>query len=166
MAVIGTETAAVATLQVQGASGTVGAPTTPTEEEEPIAVTHSVTVGAEAIAVATTSASTVSSFALNEESKTVSFMTDGSGSETTVNIGAILEGPYTVMIDGEESTDFEESTSEDGVSTISVPHASGAHEVMITGTQVVPEFPVALLGVLAATVGLVAVVGRSRIFSH
>lgn len=164
---------AVASLQVQGASGSSGVPTSPTDpgtpaEPEPEAVeaTHSVTAGSETISVATTSVSAVSDFALSEESKTVSFKTDGTGSETLVTIGSILEGPYTVMVDGEATTDFQESTDADGVKTISVPHASGAHEVSISGTQVVPEFPVAALGAIAATVGVVAVLGRARFFNR
>jgi hypothetical protein len=114
--------------------------------------------------VATASLSTVSDFALNEGSKMISFKTDGTGSTTTVSIGAILEGPYTVMVDGQESSDFEESTDDQGMKTITTSHGSGAHEVSISGTQVVPEFPVGALGAIAAIVGTIAVAGRTRLF--
>ena len=158
---------AVSSLKVQGATGSTGTPTDPAtpDESQPVLVTHSVTVGAEAISVATTSTSTVSDFALNEENKMVSFKTDGSGQDTTISIGAVLEGPYTVMVDGEETTDYEESTDSEGVTTITTSHGTGAHEVTISGTQVVPEFPVAALGAIAGTVGVLAVLGRTRIFN-
>jgi hypothetical protein len=160
---------AVASLQVQGATGSGGVPSTPTDpgtptEPEQTEVSHSVTVGAEAISVATASVSTVSDFALNEGSKMISFRTDGTGNTTTVSIGAILEGPYTVMVDGQESSDFEESTDAQGMKTITTSHGSGAHEVSISGTQVVPEFPVGALGAIAAIVGTIAVVGRTKLF--
>ena len=168
---LGAFDSAVASLTVQGATGSGGIPNTPTDSGTPdepqlLAITHSVSVGAEAISVTTTSSSTVSDFTLNEESKTVSFKTDGSGSETTVSIGAILEGPYTVMVDGQDTTDFEESTDSQGMKTITSSHGSGAHEISISGTQVVPEFPIGVLGAMAAIVGTVAVVGRTRLFSR
>jgi hypothetical protein len=106
----------------------------------------------------------VSNFALNEESKTVSFNADGTGSDTTIAIGSILEGPYTVMVDGQATTDFEESVDSQGVKTITTTHGSGAHEVSISGTQVVPEFPIAGLAAIASVVGVVVVAGRTRLF--
>jgi hypothetical protein len=168
---LGAFDSAVASLTVQGASSTGGIPTTPTDTDtspdpQDTSITHSVMVGAEAISVATTSSSTVSDFALDEGSKTVSFKTDGTGSETVISIGAILEGPYTVMVDGQESTDFEESTDAQGMKTITTSHGSGAHEVSISGTQVVPEFPIAVLGAMAAIVGVIAVAGRAKFFSR
>jgi hypothetical protein len=70
------------------------------------------------------------------------------------------------MVDGEETTDYEESTDSEGVTTITTSHGTGAHEVTISGTQVVPEFPVAALGAIAGTVGVLAVLGRTRIFNR
>jgi hypothetical protein len=160
---IGAFDSAVGSLQIQGASNSGGIPTTPTEEE-PTASMQSVMVAGETIQVSLESSSAVSDFALNEESKTVSFKTDGAGSETTVAVGKVLEGPYTVMLDGEATTDYEESTDSQGTKTITTTHGSGAHEVSISGTQVVPEFPLPLLGGIAVAVGIVAVIGRVRIF--
>lgn len=158
---LGAFDSAVASLQVQGASGTGGVPTTPTDEE-PSASMQSVTVAGESIQVSVESVSTVSAFALNEESKMLTFRTDGTGTETTVAVGSVLEGPYTVMVDGEATTDFEESTDAQGTKTITTTHGTGAHDVSISGTQVVPEFPLAALGAVAAAVGVVAVLGRAR----
>ena len=152
---------AVASLSVQGASGTGGVPSTPTEDEPTLSM-QSVMVAGESIQVSIESASTVSAFALNEESKMLTFKTDGTGSETTVAVGSVLEGPYTVMVDGQATTDFEESTDDQGVKTVTTSHGEGAHEVSISGTQVVPEFPLAALGAIAAVVGVVAVLGRAK----
>jgi hypothetical protein len=124
-----------------------------------------VTVGEDSVDVSVQSSSTISDFALNEESKTLSFTADGRGDKTVISVGAVLQGPYTVMVDGQAKDDFEESTDSDGVKTISVPHASGSHDVTITGTQVVPEFPIALLGIMAAViVAMVSIVGRTSLF--
>ncbi|MCI0556950.1 MAG: hypothetical protein MN733_00520, partial [Nitrososphaera sp.] len=111
------------------------------------------------IDVSVASSSEISEFTLDEASKKISFRADGSGS-TTVAVGAVLESPYTVMVDGQEA-EFDETT-EGGVSSISVEHESGA-EIAITGTQVVPEFPVAVLGVVAALIGIITVLGRTRL---
>jgi hypothetical protein len=40
------------------------------------------------------------------------------------------------------------------------------HEVAITDTTVVPEFPTRLVGALVALIGLAAVMGRRTKFSH
>ena len=153
---------AVSSLSVDGATGSSGVPPTPTEEE-PSTSMQSAMVGGEEIQVAVESSSTISEFALDEESKTVSFMADGSDDTTVVAVGSVLEGPYTVMVDGETTDDFEESTDAEGVKTVSVTHASGMHSVSITGTQVVPEFPIAMLGVVAAIIAAVSVYGRTRL---
>jgi phosphotransferase system glucose/maltose/N-acetylglucosamine-specific IIC component len=35
--------------------------------------------------------------------------------------------------------------------------------VTITGTQVVPEFPIAMLGIVAAVIAVITVAGRTRL---
>jgi hypothetical protein len=78
----------------------------------------------------------------------------------------VLEGPYTVTIDGQVTTDFEVANegSVDAVMTISYGHSE--REVTITGTQVVPEFPVVALGAVAAAIGAVTILGRTRLFKR
>jgi hypothetical protein len=163
--------AAVDSLQIQGAvDATV--PNMPTggttdggstDDGESPGSMMPVMVGGEEIEVSVESTSTISGFELDEATKTISFNADGTGDSTVVSVGSVLQGPYTVMVDGEESTDFQESTNADGVTTISVPHASGAHEVTITGTQVVPEFPIAVLGIVAAVIAIITVAGRTSL---
>jgi hypothetical protein len=122
-----------------------------------------VMVAGEEVNVAVESTSTISEFELDEATKTLSFTADGTGDSTSLSVGAVLAGPYTVMVDGAATEDFEESTDANGVTTISVPHASGAHDVTITGTQVVPEFPIAMLGIVAAVIAVITVAGRTRL---
>jgi hypothetical protein len=45
-------------------------------------------------------------------------------------------------------------------------HPHSVHEVAITDTTVVPEFPARLVGALVALIGLAAVMGRRTKFSH
>ncbi len=123
-----------------------------------------VMVAGESVNVSVESASTISAFALDEATKTLSFETDGTGAETTVKVGSVLEGPYTVLVDG-QATRAEESQV-DGVNTLVIPHFSGAHDVTVTGTQVVPEFPVAIIGIVAAMIGTIVVLGRTRLMKH
>lgn len=153
---------AVASLSVEGATGTSGTPT----DGEPIVSMQSVMVAGESVQVSVESSSSISEFALDEATKTVSFKTDGTGTETMVAIGSVLEGPYTVMVDGQATTDFEESTDDQGTKTVTTTHGEGAHDVTISGTQVVPEFPIAVLGAMAAVMGAVSVLGRTKLFSR
>ncbi|MGI0037085.1 MAG: hypothetical protein ACRD99_01845 [Nitrososphaera sp.] len=165
---LGKYDAAVDTIQIQGAvdatvpvmpSGDGGT----TDDGEVEAKPMPVMVAGESVDVSVESTSTISAFMLDEATKTLSFKADGTGDMTVVSVGSVLEGPYTVMVDGQATTEFEETTDAEGVKTISVPHSSGAHDVTITGTQVVPEFPIALLGIVAALIAIVSVVGRTRL---
>ncbi len=123
--------------------------------------TMSVMVAGESVDVSVESASTISAFALDEATKTLSFQTDGTGAETTVQVGSVLEGPYTVLVDGQ--AERAEEMQVDGVNTLIIPHRSGSHEVTVTGTQVVPEFPVAIVGIVAAMIGTIVVLGRTKL---
>jgi hypothetical protein len=170
----------VDTLEVEGAIDTEGVgeiidetvdevedtvdETTATLEAEVATV---MVAGAE-VEVEFSSSSTISDVSLDEESKTLSFTVDGEdGTEgtTEIVISSVLEGPYTVMIDGEVATNVEESTVEaTGETMLTISYTHSTHDVTVTGTNVVPEFPVAALGAIAAVIGTVAVISRTRIF--
>ena len=47
---------------------------------------------------------------------------------------------------------------------ISVSYSHSSHDIAITGTTVVPEFPLAMIGAVAGIIGVVAVLGRTRLF--
>jgi hypothetical protein len=81
-----------------------------------------------------------------------------------IGIGKILQGEYTVLVDGEETDNFTiqgDAKSEDAVIEISYPHS--LHEVVIVGTQVVPEFPVVALVPLTALLGIIVVITRTNL---
>ena len=166
---------AVTTLQVEGAMDvdTTGTEPAPDEEQTPTveltSVVQSVMIGEKSIDLAVKTSSTISDFEIDEENKMISFTVDGTtGTEgtTEIPIGQILEGPFTVMIDGQSTTDFEvtgEGTA-DAVITISYMHS--VHDITITGTNVVPEFPAVIVGIIAAIVGIVAVMGRTNLLNR
>jgi hypothetical protein len=60
---------------------------------------------------------------------------------------------------------FSDETTDQTIIAIQHPPHS-VHEVAITDTTVVPEFPTRLVGALVALIGLAAVMGRRTKFSH
>jgi hypothetical protein len=132
------------------------------------AVTRTVVIADANVDVNIRTNSTIGQLELDEENNSVSFTVDGqtgTAGTTEISIGKMLEGPYTVTIDGQATTNFEVANegSVDAVMTISYTHSE--HDVVVTGTSVVPEFPVAVIGVIAAIIGIVAIVGRTRLVS-
>ncbi len=128
---------------------------------------QSVVVEGETIQVGLNSSSTISEFALQQENKMLTFKAGsatGTEGTTEISIGSILEGPYTVSIDGQATDDFEVTPA--GASSgalIKISHTSSDHVVTITGTNVVPEFPLNAIWIIAAATGVVALVARSKI---
>lgn len=113
------------------------------------------------------SSSTVSDFSLDESNKRLSFKVDGqTGTQgtTEITIGRVLEGPYTVTVDGTATTNFEETTIS-GETMLKISYTHSTHDVAVTGTSVVPEFPMVAIGAIAAIVGLVAVLSRTKLMS-
>jgi hypothetical protein len=92
------------------------------------------------------SMSTVPAIEFDEQGKQLSFTVSGeSGGTTWAPISWLLEGPYTVMMDGTEVTDYDASeNSETGEITLMLFHSGGTHDVVVTGTNAVPEFPYAI----------------------
>jgi hypothetical protein len=155
-------------MDVEGAGGIVDEVTDTVGDVTLEASVQVVTIAGEEVEVEFNSSSTISEVELDEESKTLSFTVDGEdGTEgtTEIIISSVLEGPYTVMIDGEVTTNVEESTVEaTGETMLTISYTHSTHDVTVTGTNVVPEFPVAVLGAVAAVIGIVAVLGRTRMF--
>jgi hypothetical protein len=130
-------------------------------------MTQTVSVAGEDIEVIIRSSSNITDFQLDEENKTISFSVDGEeGIEgvTEITIGRILEGPYMVAIDGEETTDFEVTERETG-NVIRLSYNHGVQGVTITGTNVVPEFPVAAIALATAIVGIIVATAKFGKFS-
>lgn len=108
------------------------------------------------------SSSTISDFSVNESSKQISFTVtgdDGTEGTATLAISRVLEGPYTVTIDGDIMSDFETTTEPaTGETIMTITYTHSTHDIVITGTQVVPEFSAIIAVVLAISVaGVIAV---------
>ena len=162
--------AAVNTLVVEGAMDTEGVGGIPPVDGGVVigltAMTRTVVIDGANVAVDIRTNSTISQLDLDEENKRVSFTVDGQTGTTgmtEISIGEILLGPYTVTIGGQATTDFDVTNegSVDAVMTITYTHSE--HDIEITGTSVVPEFPVVVIGAIAAIVGVVAILGRTRL---
>jgi len=123
-----------------------------------------VSVGGENVDVLVESSSSITKFGLDEENKKISFTADGDKEGTThLFLGNVLKGPFVVMMDDKETQDF--TTDEQG-NILEMTYSSGNHEFSISGTQVVPEFPVVVVGLIAAVVGMVAIIGRTKLFGN
>lgn len=157
----------ISTLEVAGAVDAEGVPGGSTVVDVDLApMTMAVSIAGENVDVSIRSSSDISEFELDEENKRFSFMVDGEdGTEgaTEIAIGRILEGPYTVTIDGEATTDFEVTNSTSGEMMIMISYTHSVHEVTVTGTNVIPEFPAAIMALVAAIIGAVAFLGRTRL---
>ena len=113
--------------------------------------------------------SDVSDVELDQEAKMVSFMVEGedgtSGVAEITVPKAMLSGKMVIMIDGQalEPGDaiVKSNTSADVTFEINYHHSQ--HKVDVTGTRVVPEFPVSTLvmaAAVASVVGLAAAAAR------
>jgi hypothetical protein len=110
--------------------------------------------------------SNVSNFSFNEDAKRVSFEVKGANGTNgfaIVTIDKVLEPPYTVTVDSQLTTDFfifEDKV--DGENTIQINYEHSLHEIEIIGTNVVPEFPLAIMGLIAGILGVLAIIRTSR----
>lgn len=139
------------------------APDTPEEPAKLESRSVPVSVEGKNVDVLVESSSSITKFGLDEESKKISFTADGDKEGTThLFLGNVLKGPFVVMMDGEVTQDF--TTDEQG-NILEMTYSSGNHEFSISGTQVVPEFPVGVILVIAVMVGMVTILGRTKIFA-
>ena len=154
---------AVSTLRVNGATDIGGGASIGLQLR-----VQSVMLAGNSLQVDVRSSSTISDFNLDEAGKTLSFKAEGqtgTQGKTELPIGKMLNGPYTVKIDGQATTDFQlAGAGAEAVMTVSYTHS--AHDVAVTGASVVPEFPIAVVGVIAGLIGIVALIGRTRLFRN
>lgn len=115
-----------------------------------------------------TSSNSLSNFAFDEDQKKISFTVEGeSGTKgsATIFLGNVLSPPYVVTIDGEVTDNHslvnDSTTNRTG---IRVYYLHDAHNIVVSGTRVIPEFPVTMVGVIAAIIGLVVVVTRTKLY--
>jgi hypothetical protein len=114
--------------------------------------------------------SNLSNFRLSEEEKKLSFTvegTTGTKGVAVIPLHNVLAGPYTVTIDGQPTEDFiviVDKTTGEQIMQLSYSHS--VHDIAITGASVVPEFPVQLIAILGALIGIIAVIGRTKLMSR
>ncbi len=127
--------------------------------------TQMVSVDGQSIPLKIKSSSDVKNLKLDTDSKTISFTVEGSAGSlgiTDVYPGSVLEGPYTVTIDGEPVEAIQITDPESGEEGIRIPYLHSIHEIKIMGTAVVPEFPITLLPILALIIGIAIVMARGK----
>jgi hypothetical protein len=114
------------------------------------------------------SSSGISGFTLDEANKKISFQVEGqtgSRSTTIIPVGKMLMGPYFVTFDGSTTNDFQVTRDQaTGRDTITLNYSPDVHQITIAGTNVVSEFPVAVMGAVAVIIGLIAILGRTNMF--
>lgn len=108
----------------------------------------------------------ISNVNFDEGQKRLSFRMEGVGNETSsmtsVSVDKLLKGPYVVTLDGQKLTDgIVIDDGDNGTIQLQAPN-TGAHEITITGTNVVPEFPFAMLALTAGMASLIIIFGRIR----
>jgi hypothetical protein len=138
-------------------------------EEQQFAVTPyaiSVTGREDEIALPINSSSNVSEFRFNEPMKQILFKVSGedeNGGIVMFPISRLLEGPYTVTFDGNVTTNFETIDNQTSNETsIKISYNQGIHDITITGTNVIPEFPTLIISVLILGVVIGVIMTLSR----
>lgn len=110
--------------------------------------------------------SEISGFNFDEDQKRISFRAEGKNGTfglTVIPIGTILDGPYSVMIDGKPSMPvmaFDDQVA--NLTRIEVQYQHSAHDIAISGAAVVPEFPLSPWVILTAILGFGIFVIRLR----
>ena len=140
------------------------------EEEQFMVTPHAVSVTGikDEIILPINSSSNVTDFRFNEPMKQILFKVSGedeNGGIVMFPISRALEGPYTVTVDGNVMTNFEiinnQTSSE---SNIKISYSEGIHDIIIVGTNVIPEFPTSVVGILilALAIGLIMTFSRMQ----
>lgn len=138
------------------------APDTPEEPAKLESRMVPVSIGGKNVDVLLESSSSITKFGLDEDNKKISFTADGDKAGTThISLGKVLKGPFVVMMDDKVTQDF--TTDEQG-NILEMTYSSGNHKISISGTQVVPEFPVGIMIVIALVIGMVTIFGRTKLF--
>jgi len=123
-----------------------------------------VMVGANQVELSVQSSSQLTDVGLDEENKKLSLTVAGDNDGVTViPVGAVLEGEFVVMLDGQVTTDFA-ILDDQGVQTLTLTYPSGAHDISISGTRVVPEFgSITVLILMVSILSIIAISPKIRL---
>lgn len=125
--------------------------------------TFNVNANGSRIPVDVKSTSNITEFALDESNMIVSFKAESVNTQgvAELSIGRVLEGPYVVTVNGEVWSDFDiinEETPRE--SKIQIRYEQEGGQIIIRGTQVVPEFAFgATLGTTGAFTSIIVLAG-------
>ena len=127
---------------------------------------QSAVVGEKTIEVLINSSSTIKNFALDEHNKRITFTAEGQGASegiTEIYIGNILEGPYTVSVDGQvvDTADVTRSAGSSS-SIIKITHTGDSSAIAVAGNSVVPEFPLNAIWLVAVVIGAFLFLARNK----
>jgi predicted secreted protein with PEFG-CTERM motif len=128
-------------------------------------VNHNITIAGEQITIPINTTSSIENFVLDEEAKRVAFSISENNTvgDVMLPIGRILNGPYAVAIDGNDTAIYE-TVEQGGETWLRIEYDGNTDDVTIVGTSVVPEFPFAMALILASSLGAVILVGRQLRF--
>jgi hypothetical protein len=118
--------------------------------------------GGEEFQVEIASSSTVGTVELKQEEKMVTFRVEGeTGTRGVTQVTvpkAMLSGEMMVMIDGQvvssESNDVIVTSNTSTETTFEINYSHSEHDIAVTGTNVVPEFPLTIL-VMSGAIGTI-----------
>lgn len=127
--------------------------------------------GGETFNIEIASNSNIGDVELREEAKMLSFTVEGetgtSGVTEVTVPKAMLSGEMTVLIDGRvvssSSSDVIVKSETNADVTFEINYSHSEHTVEITGTNVVPEFPIAATAIAASIGAVIVMVSRLRI---
>jgi hypothetical protein len=116
--------------------------------------------------------STVRDVEFKQQEKKISFHVEGQdGTRGVTDIiipKALLSGQITVSIDGKvippESSDVVTIADTEEGMTLEINYHHSEHTIEVSGTNVVPEFPFTVVGATAGVIGIITVIGRTRLF--
>lgn len=132
-------------------------------------INHQVNANGARIDLKVQSNSDVSNLAFFESDKRLSVIVagqDGTEGMIIVPLEEVLEGPYTVKIDGVATTNFVVAENDiTGEKSVEISYTHSVHEISITGTNVVPEFSPAVIGSILGVIGALVLLGRTRLFA-
>jgi predicted secreted protein with PEFG-CTERM motif len=106
---------------------------------------------------------------VQSKSLIVSIQTTGDGVLTVTLPRGLIDAQvngqddhYYILNDGQENTDFQETSKTTTDRTLSIPFTDGTQEIEIIGTQIIPEFgPIAALVLAIAIVSIIAVSAKT-----
>ncbi|MEM3175801.1 MAG: hypothetical protein QXR10_06470 [Candidatus Nitrosocaldus sp.] len=127
--------------------------------------TQEVSVDGQMIPLNIKSNSNVTNIRFDTGNKIISFNVEGEAGSlgiTDIYPNKVLKGPYAVTIDGEPITPIQIRDPDTGEEGIRIFYMHSIHEIKIVGTEVVPEFPIAVLPILALITGIAIFMARSK----